>query len=105
MADQTNAMIETTSFVLNPVGCTDCFWKIENGLKETSGIVDVQYDMGKISFDISFDPQKINRGRIVKKVEDMGYRLKGKHYETVGVFEAIRRAFAKSSAKKTVKKA
>lgn len=104
MTDTTQMTLETTTFTLNPVGCADCFWKIDNGLKEVSGIHDVQYDMGKITFEITFDPKKINRPRIIKIVEDMGYRLKGKHYETVGVFEGIRLAFQRNRAQKKVKK-
>lgn len=94
------ASYQKTSFVLNPIGCGDCFWKIENGLKDLPGVVDVQYDMGKISFEVTFDPEKTNRARIVKKVEDMGFRLKGKHYETVGVFEGLRRAFSRARAER-----
>jgi len=100
MTNTTTTAYETTSFALNPVGCGDCFWKIENGLKDLPGVQDVTYDMGKIFFEVTFDPQITNRARIVKCVEDMSFRLKGKHYETVGVFEAIRRAFARSKAQK-----
>ncbi len=104
MTDATQTSFETTTITLNPVGCADCFWKIDNGLKELSGIQDVQYDMGKVTFEITYDPRKINRSRIIKIIEDMGYRLKGKHYQTVGVFEGIRLAFQRSRAQKKAKR-
>lgn len=101
MTDTNQTSHEKTTFTLIPMSCSDCYWKVENGLKELPGIEEVQYDVGKLSFEITFDPTKNNRTRIIKYVEDMGFRLKGKHYETVGVFEAIRRAFARSKTQNT----
>ena len=92
------------SFQLNPIGCGDCFWKIENGLKELPGVTDVKVDMGKIIFEVTFDPTKLNRDRILKKIEDMGFRLKGKHYPTAGIWESIRLAISRAKAAKEAKR-
>ena len=59
--------------------------------------------MRKIRFKVTFDPSKTSPSRIVKRVEDLGYRLKGKHYPTVGVLEAIRLAIRRSRARKPSK--
>lgn len=88
------------SFQLNPIGCGDCFWKIENGLKELTGVSEVKVDMGKIIFEVSFDPTQLNRDRILKKIEDMGFRLKGKYYPTAGFWESIRLAISRAKAAK-----
>jgi|GEM_PF-2996268 len=100
MVNDTTTTLETTTFALIQMGCSDCYWKVENGLKELPGVHQVNYDRGKISFEVTFDPKKNNRTRLIKSVEDMGFRIKGKHYETVGVFEAIRLAFQRNKAQK-----
>lgn len=100
MQNGATSILETTSFSLVPMGCSDCYWKVENGLKELPGVHQVNYHREKISFDVTFDPNKNNRARLIKSVEEMGFRIKGKHYETVGVFEAIRLAFKRNKAQK-----
>lgn len=92
------------SFPLNPIGCGDCFWKIENGIRDLPGVSDVKVDMGKIIFEVTFDPTQLNRDRILKKIEGMGFRLKGKYYPTAGFWESIRLAISRAKASKAAKK-
>lgn len=101
MVDNNNATLETTSFALIPMGCSDCYWKVENGLQELSGVHQVSYNREKISFEVTFDPKLNSRACLIKAVEDMGFRIKGKQYPTVGVFEAIRLAFQRNKSQKS----
>lgn len=78
---------------LRPVGCGDCFWKIEAALKQLDGFLEMAYDVGKLTITVRYDPEKLSRPLIERTIERLGYRLQGKKYEEVGIWEALKEAF------------
>ncbi|MFQ6033284.1 MAG: cation transporter [Candidatus Bipolaricaulia bacterium] len=83
------------TIALRPMGCADCFWKIEGALKELDGFPEMAYDVAKITITVKYDPAKLSRPLIERMIEGLGYRLKGKKYDEVGIWEALKQTFGR----------
>ena len=78
---------------LRPVGCGDCFWKIEAALKELDGFQEMAYDVGTLTITIRYDPTRLSRPLIEQAIENLGYKLQGKKYDEISIWEALKQAF------------
>ena len=83
------------TIALRPVGCADCFWKIEGALKRLDGFLAMSYDVAKVTITVAYDPSKLSHSLIERTIESLGYRLRGKKYDEVGIWEALKRTFTK----------
>jgi copper chaperone CopZ len=56
------------------MSCANCQTKIEKGLNKTKGVDKVVVDLASKTVTITYDPDKTNKDKLVKAVEDIGYR-------------------------------
>jgi len=54
--------------------CAGCQTKIQSGLGKTEGVEKAVADLDTKMVTITFDPEKTNKEKLVKAIEDMGYR-------------------------------
>jgi len=81
------------TIALRAIGCGECFWKIESALEELDGLLEMAYDVANGTITVRYDPAKLSRPLIERTIEGLGYRLKGKKYGEVGIWEALRQTF------------
>ena len=67
---------EASTLTIGIVGmtCASCALRIEKGLGRLEGVKDVRVNFGTEKATVSFLPGTVDPGRIVEKVEDVGYR-------------------------------
>jgi periplasmic mercuric ion binding protein len=53
--------------------CAGCQTKIQNGLGKTEGVEKAVADLDTKVVTITFDPDKTNKEKLVKAIEDIGY--------------------------------
>ncbi len=58
-------------------------------MKQLDGFLEMAYDVGRLTITVRYDPERLSRPLI----ERLGYRLQGKKYEEVGIWEALKEAF------------
>jgi copper chaperone CopZ len=56
------------------MSCASCQAKIEKGLNKTKGVDKVVVDLASKTVTITYNPDKTNKDKLVKAVEDIGYR-------------------------------
>jgi P-type Cu+ transporter len=56
------------------MSCANCQAKIEKGLNKTKGVDKVVVDLASKTVTITYNPDKTNKDKLVKAVEDIGYR-------------------------------
>jgi copper chaperone CopZ len=53
---------------------SDCQSKVQTGLNKTPGVEKAVADLATKTVTITYDPDKTNKDKLVKAVENMGYR-------------------------------
>lgn len=91
MATDTDTVKETIA--LSSISCTDCYWKIENRLKEEPGFVGLSYDNFRQVITVEYDPKRLSRPTIEEVIESEGARIRGKKYPSL--WESLRKAFSR----------
>lgn len=72
-----------SSFPVLGMDCYECSKTIKKAVKKLKGVksVEINYMLGKVEVD--FDPEKVTKIDIEKAVEDAGYKIAYKSYETM----------------------
>jgi len=65
----------TKVFKVEGMSCAGCARNIEETLKKTPGVIDVSVNFTTDNAVVVYDPEKVKPTDLVKKVEDIGYRL------------------------------
>lgn len=88
LAECKEARIEITHIM-----CIDCLYKIADALKTLDGVIDARHNPQVYPpwVWVKYDPAKVNRAQLEFKIEQTGYRIKGKRYP--GIRESLRQAF------------
>jgi len=74
---QVNAGMTTKSETLKmkvEMFCANCQAKIQTGLSKADGVEKVVADLPTKTVTITYNPEKTNKEKLVKVVEDLGYR-------------------------------
>ena len=71
---QTSALKTATLKMKVEVHCSDCKEKVTEGLKKVDGVKTVNVDVPTKMVEITYDPAKTNKDKLVKAVENIGYR-------------------------------
>ena len=70
-----NAAAKTSTLKMKvEVHCSDCKEKVTEGLKKVDGVKTVSVDVPTKMVEITYDPAKTNKEKLVKAVENIGYR-------------------------------
>ncbi|MBI2876544.1 MAG: heavy-metal-associated domain-containing protein [Candidatus Tectomicrobia bacterium] len=64
---------ETTIIAVEGMGCDHCRKTIEEDLHQLEGIFEARVDLGKKQAEVKFDPQKVSREQIRKRITELGY--------------------------------
>lgn len=90
MDELKEARIEITHIM-----CIDCLYKIVDALKTLNGVIDARHNPQVYPpwVWVKYDPSKVNPAMLEYKIEQTGYRVKGKRYP--GVWESLRKAFSR----------
>jgi copper chaperone len=67
--------MERTSFNVPSISCSVCSNKIQNELKGTEGIQDVNIDLKTQMVTVEYDSGKLQPQNIRKKITTMGYEI------------------------------
>lgn len=78
---------------LSVIGCADCYWKIEQKLKQKLGFVSMSYDNFRQTITVEYDPSRLNRSMIEEVIESEGGRIRGKRYPSL--WESLRQVFSR----------
>lgn len=63
--------------------CATCTLAIENKLREIDGVQDVHANYMANKVFITYDPTRANLPAVEKTIEDLGYKLAYKRYESL----------------------
>jgi copper chaperone CopZ len=72
-----NASTTTKSETLKmkvEMSCANCQAKIQKGLNKSKGVENAIADLETKTVTITYNPEKTNKDKLVKVVEDLGYR-------------------------------
>jgi copper chaperone CopZ len=74
-ANAQNAASKTATLKMKvEVHCSDCKEKVTTGLKKVDGVKTVDVDVPTKMVTITYDPAKTDKDKLVKAVENIGYR-------------------------------
>lgn len=65
--------MKTIKLKIDGMHCTSCSLNIDLDLEETAGIISSQTNYAKSISEISYDPQIINREKIINIIQKSGY--------------------------------
>ena len=67
--------METTTFNVPSLSCSNCSNKIQEGISSMKGIINVSVDMKAQNVTVNYDENDIQPHEIRKKVSTMGYEV------------------------------
>ncbi len=68
---------------IDEMDCPSCALTIEKALKKLEGVKDVQINVLMKKVVITYDPKKLDVLDLENKIEDLGYRISYKKYESI----------------------
>jgi Cu+-exporting ATPase len=88
-------MSENSHKILPILGmdCPACALTIEKKLRKLEGVKEAKVNYMTQNVAVTYDPNKINISRIEKAIEDLGYRIAYKKYEST--LEKLTRIFSR----------
>ncbi len=66
---------ERINLKIGGMTCASCVRTVENALKHAEGVLGVKVNLATETAFIKYDPKKINLDKIVKTIEDAGYKV------------------------------
>jgi len=66
--------VRQTVYQLSGMWCTSCGWLIEHALTRTAGVLSAEVIFASDLLKVRYSPQHLPPGRIVERVESLGYR-------------------------------
>lgn len=66
-------MAEPLQLKIEGMHCASCAQRIEKGLAQMDGVEDVHLNLATEKASLVYDPSKVSRSDIVKKIRDLGY--------------------------------
>ena len=72
-ADETAT--EEATLGLGDMWCTSCAWLIEETLKRTPGVADVQVNFVRQEARVLYNPERTNISRLAKRIRRLGYQV------------------------------
>lgn len=76
---------------IDRMDCASCALTIEKEMKKLEGVKDVRINLLMRKVVVTYDPEKIDIPDLEKKIEDLGYRISYKKYESI--FDKILKIF------------
>jgi len=83
---------------IDRMDCASCAQIIEKEMKKLEGVKDVSINLLMRKVVVTYDPEKIDESNLEKKIEDLGYRISYKKYESV--FNKILKIFKRKPKKR-----
>ncbi|MFL5735597.1 MAG: heavy metal translocating P-type ATPase [Chloroflexia bacterium] len=65
--------LQTEKLRLSGMDCADCAISIERSLRQMPGVASAGVNFGMATAEVSYDPSAVNRGELVKRIQDLGY--------------------------------
>jgi copper chaperone len=65
------------TFKVPEVSCAHCKSSIENALKPLDGVHEATVDIDNKIVTVDFDDERLDRSRLVREIEDVGYPVAG----------------------------
>ena len=72
---KTDKKTENVVYLVN-IHCNDCKEKIENKIPFEKGVKDLEVDMEKNQVTITFDPQKTDKEKVKKALQNLEFQVK-----------------------------
>lgn len=82
------------------MSCGNCQAKIQTGLSKVDGVEKAVADLGTKTVTITYNPEKTNKEKLVKVVEDLGYRTEFTAKDAKIGHECLERGEMKDCSKK-----
>ncbi|MFQ5796270.1 MAG: cation transporter [Candidatus Bipolaricaulia bacterium] len=67
---------KTETIQLRFVGCGCSFYGIEREFAKLEGYKEMHFDASTLKIGVKYDPEKLDRSKLVQAVERAGYRVK-----------------------------
>jgi Cd2+/Zn2+-exporting ATPase len=71
----TTDKITTEKLRLSGMDCADCAQSIEKSLQQMPGVASANVSFATSTADVKYDPTRVERGDMVKRIEDLGYSV------------------------------
>ena len=67
--------METVTFNVPSISCSNCSNKIQNALNSMQGVNNVAIDLKTQSVQVEYNPDRINPQELKKEITSMGYEV------------------------------
>src|SRR3972149_11565225 len=74
--------IENITILIEGMKCGNCSGRVQSALLDTDGVEKAVVNLEAKKVDIEFNPGKINKERLIRVVEETGYKVAEQEEET-----------------------